>query len=171
MTTDNLTDLALRAGQGDELALNELLPKITIIAKGIAAKEMWYSTYEDREDMVQEILYKCWQSLSTFQYRTEFVYWFNKLARNIIITHYRKMSRVKRVPVFISKDTEEFIDPDISLMCEEYLTLCPENNQQAMMLYAHSYTWDEASEKIGLDKANLRSRHRRGIEIIQKKGL
>jgi len=59
------------------------------------------------EDLAQEIFIRLYESLDQFQEGRAFKSWFNSLARNLCIDHYRKQRKDRNV---VSKPVDEFYD-------------------------------------------------------------
>jgi len=61
------------------------------------------------EDIFQETFFKVIQTLKRGQYSEEgkFLPWVLRIARNLIIDHYRKAKRMPPVPVYVNEDGEE----------------------------------------------------------------
>jgi RNA polymerase sigma-70 factor (ECF subfamily) len=77
--------------------------------KGIIYKvsRMYMDSPEDREDLVQEILLRLWNSYASFEGRSSFSTWMYRVALNTAITFLRKE---KAKPVFIQDNTDELMN-------------------------------------------------------------
>lgn len=83
------------------------------------------------EDLFQDTFFKVIQTLKRNQYSEEgkFLPWVLRIARNLIIDHFRKNKKLPTVPVYVNEDGEE-VDVFSTIACdddgfkskEEYLT-------------------------------------------------
>lgn len=161
---DKLTQLALRARDNAE-AMEELIPIVMIKAKGIAKGQLWNATWEDKEDLSQDILYRFLKSLSDFTGKSSFNMWLSKLGKNTQYDNYRKTACVKRTPA-PREQADSYIDE--SFICEELIDLACKDQREAIMYFYEGYTWYEAAEETGLEYECLRSRFKRGIKAIRE---
>ena len=65
------------------------------------------SDFTRAEDLAQEIFIRLYESLDHFQDGRPFKSWFNSLARNLCIDHYRRQRKDRNV---VSKPVDEFYD-------------------------------------------------------------
>lgn len=65
---------------------------------------MYIDTSDEREDMFQEILMRCWVSKDRFRGESKFSTWLYRLSLNAILTSMKKKSRLTNSP--LDKDVE-----------------------------------------------------------------
>lgn len=72
------------------------------------------------EDLFQDTFFKVIQTLKRNQYSEEgkFLPWVLRIARNLIIDHFRKNKKLPTVPVYVNEDGEE-VDVFSTIPCEE----------------------------------------------------
>ncbi len=169
MIIDKLTELALNAGNGDESAMEELLPIVMSKARAIAVKQLWHHSLEDVEDLAQDILYRFLKSLSSFKGKAKFNTWFDRLALNTSVTNYRKTIAKQRQPVFIER--QEYYEPEygIDLDCQELIKLCTKQQQPIVMLLSQGYSLSQVVKETGYHYEAVRSLYRNSIKTIQIK--
>ena len=166
---DELTELALRAGQGDKTAMDELLPIVMSEAKWNATRHLWPGNYEDVEDLTQDIMYAFLKGLPSFTGKAKFNTWFHRLAHNIAVQNYRKTIAKCRVK---SVDTEQPIsyspNLDDSPDYRQFIKLCTTNQRMVLLLILQGYEFNEVANELGIDYEAARSLYRRGIKRLQK---
>lgn len=72
------------------------------------------------EDLFQDTFFKVIQTLKRNQYSEEgkFLPWVLRIARNLIIDHFRKNKKLPTVPVYVNEDGEE-VDVFSTIPCED----------------------------------------------------
>jgi RNA polymerase sigma factor (sigma-70 family) len=77
--------------------------------KGIIYKvsRMYMDSPEDREDLVQEILLRLWNSYQSFEGKSAFSTWMYRVAMNMAITFLRKE---KTKPIFVQDNADELMN-------------------------------------------------------------
>ena len=48
---------------------------------------------DDREDLIQEIIFQLWKSAQTFDTKRKFSTWMYRIALNVAISYYRRQRR------------------------------------------------------------------------------
>ncbi len=167
MIIDKLTELALNAGNGDESAMEELLPIVMSKAKAIAIKQLWHHSLEEIEDLSQDILYRFLKSLSSFKGKAKFNSWFDRLALNTCVSNYRKTITKWRQPVFIEQQEGYIPDYDIDLDCYELIKLCTLKQELVIRLVMQGNNYSEIASQLDIEYEAARSYYRRGIKRIQ----
>lgn len=167
MIEDKLTQLALKAGSGDESAMNELLPIVMSKAKAIAVKQLWHHTVEDVEDLAQDILYRFLKSLSSFKGKAKFNSWFSRLALNTCVSNHRKTIAKRRQSVVIDKPIYSIPKYDDTIYCQHLIGLCTEQQQPIMKLMLEGYDYQQIADKQDIHYEAVRSLYRGGINTIQ----
>jgi RNA polymerase sigma-70 factor, ECF subfamily len=91
LETADLDDLAARASQGDQQALNELLVAIQPRVRRICSRMLLYP--EDAEEAAQDALLLVSTRIHTFAGRSRFTTWLHVVASNSARSTYRSLKR------------------------------------------------------------------------------
>src|SRR6186997_1478856 len=84
-----------RAGDGDQAAWETIVR--TYWRKVFNVAYRFVGTYEEAEDLTQEIFLKVFRSLSTFDQRANFQTWLISVSRNYCIDRYRSGRRDREI--------------------------------------------------------------------------
>ena len=140
---------------------------------------------EEAADLAQEAFLKAWQGLPAFQGESSFATWIYRLATNVCIDYLRKQKRRRQVESEVSLDDEELSwtepadwsqDPHRQLERSEQgralargLEALPEQQRQILVLRELSgLSYQEISQKLGLDMGTVKSRIARGRMALRK---
>ena len=115
---------------------------------------------DDRDDLVQDIIYNLWKSFDTFQQRSSFSTWMYRVAMNVAILHLKGRKRkVQSVQVDLGTlnfaetgfdDNEEKLQVLRKLMNDLNLF-----DKGILMLYLEDKSHTEIAEIIGISKSNV----------------
>lgn len=115
---------------------------------------------DDRDDLVQEIIYSLWKSFETFQQRSSLSTWMYRVAMNVSILHLKKNK--KRVPSVPLDDKFFNFSETISDDFEEKLQSLHKHikdlnlfDKGIIMLYLENKNHEEIAEIIGISKTNV----------------
>ncbi len=133
------------------------------------------SVLEDAEDLLQEILIKTHNNLSTVKDPSKLKPWLYKIARNILIDYYRKKRPEvsgQEIPELIAF-SEENLSPtnpvfkDMSVCIKPFLTQLPEMYRQAIEeTDLEGTSQKEFAEKTGVSYSTVKSRVQRGRAML-----
>lgn len=115
---------------------------------------------DDRDDLVQEIIYALWKSFDTFKHNSSLSTWMYRIAMNVAIFHLKKS---KRKVATISIDLEVLNFPEIGFDdFEEKLHKLQKHikdlnllDKGILMLYLESKSHEEIAEIVGISKSNV----------------
>ncbi|MBT4349907.1 RNA polymerase sigma factor [bacterium] len=115
------------------------------------------------EDLTQDVFLKTWQHLVDQKSLSHFRAFIYRIARNIVIDHYRQSNR-QPLPIDEVADdnlpTEEIADLDISLdvaKVKKYLAQIKPAYQEILILkYIEDLSFEEIAEVLQKDKNNVR---------------
>ncbi|MCX2483458.1 RNA polymerase sigma factor [Pedobacter sp. MR2016-24] len=115
---------------------------------------------DDRDDLVQDIIYNLWKSFDTFQQRSSFSTWMYRVAMNVAILHLKQRKRkVPAVPIDLGAlnfaetgfdGNEEKLQVLRKLMNDLNLF-----DKGILMLYLEDKSHTEIAEIIGISKSNV----------------
>lgn len=117
---------------------------------------------EDKQDLLQEILYQLWRSYPSFQQESQFSTWMYRIALNTAITNFRKAKR-KPAHVPINKTLENELRmsdhhsryEQIEILREVIARLKP-IDKAIIMLYLDELSYKEMAEILDLSESNIR---------------
>ena len=115
---------------------------------------------DDRDDLVQDIIYNLWKSFDSFQQRSSFSTWMYRVAMNVAILHLKKRKR-KVQSVQIDLGTLNFAETGFDGNEEKLQVLRKLMNdlnlfdKGILMLYLEDKSHTEIAEIIGISKSNV----------------
>jgi RNA polymerase sigma factor (sigma-70 family) len=136
---------------------------------GIAHKicRVYFKDADDREDVLQEMMYQLFKSYRSFDGRSKFSTWMYSVCLNTAITYRRKDSKQKYEPLRMSH--EQVADPpasdkveEINMLLEAIATL-PSLNKAIILLYLDDLSYEEIADITGLSKTNV------GVRLVRIK--
>ncbi len=132
----------------------------------------------DVDDLLQEILIKTYQHLTTVKEPEKFLSWLFQIARNTLIDYYRKSrvltSRQDIIKGAILTDEEpeqyEQIRRELTGCIRPFLNLLPEKYRDAIeMVDLQGISQKELAQKLGLSYSAVKSRVQRGRNMLKNK--
>ncbi|WP_061224253.1 RNA polymerase sigma factor [Leptospira weilii] len=136
----------------------------------------------EAEDFTQDIFLKAFESLSTFQGRSQFSTWLFVIARNDIIRRYRREhpeisgldtlllveSEIEKKNEISSEQETKLLKQEISEKIRSLVESLPELYRKPIMLhYFENMSYKEISKKLNLKMNTLKSYIFRGKEIMR----
>ena len=124
---------------------------------------------DDRDDLVQEIIYSLWKSFDTFKHNSSLSTWMYRVAMNVSIFHLKK-NKKKIVTIPIEVDSLNFTETDVDDFEEKLKTLQKQMknlnllDKGILMLYLESKSHEEIAEIVGISKTNV------GTKLFRIKG-
>ncbi len=128
---------------------------------------------DDRDDLVQEIIYTLWKSFDTFKQNSSLSTWMYRVAMNVAIFHLRKSK--KSIPI-TSLGLSELNFPESAFEdLEEKIKTLQHHikdlnllDKGILMLYLESKSHEEIAEIIGISKSNVGTKLSRIKETLKK---
>ncbi|EKR66699.1 MULTISPECIES: RNA polymerase sigma factor [Leptospira] len=136
----------------------------------------------EAEDFTQDIFLKAFESLSTFQGRSQFSTWLFVIARNDIIRRYRREhpevsgldtlllveSEIEKKNEISSEQETKLLKQEISEKIRSLVESLPELYRKPIILhYFENMSYKEISKKLNLKMNTLKSYIFRGKEIMR----
>ena len=118
------------------------------------------NTREDREDLMQEIIYQLWKSYDGFQQRAAFSTWLYRVAMNTAINH-RKVLKKKIATVPVNDHLQVEQETGDKSYEEKLQTLNKqlENlnllDKGIVLLYLENKSYSEIADITGLSESNI----------------
>ena len=115
---------------------------------------------EDRNDVVQEIIYQLWKSFDTFNKKASLSTWMYRVAMNVAIYHL-KITKRKVLTVPLDGQFLDFHETDNSAFEEKWQAFRKQLNKLNLldkgivMLYLENKSYEEIAEIIGISITNV----------------
>lgn len=119
-----------------------------------------YGKYgEEREDLLQEMMYQLWRSYSSFDHRSKFSTWMYRVCLNTALSYSRKTSRQKVDSISLKHDNIpdpaiDNLEESIALLYDAIGTLTPVN-KAVIMLFLEELSYEEIAKITGLSRSNV----------------
>lgn len=115
---------------------------------------------DDRDDLVQEIIYTLWKSFDTFKHNSSLSTWMYRVAMNVAIFHLKNSKRkVATVPIqveVLNLSETEFDDFEEKMQkLKEHIKDLNLIDKGILMLYLESKSHEEIAEVVGISKSNV----------------
>ena len=162
-----------RAADGDQTAWDTIVQ--TYWRKVFNVAYRFVGTYEEAEDLTQEIFLKVFRSLSTFDRRANFQTWLISVSRNYCIDRYRSGRRDREVFAReIDASTVQAEAPGlnayarvelqdrVALLREALRALSPPLRAAVLLRDIHELSYQEIAEQLGVAEGTVKSRINRG---------
>lgn len=129
---------------------------------------------DDRDDVVQEIIYSLWKSFDSFKHISSLSTWMYQIAMNVAIFHLKRSKKaVSTIPIEtgLLNSPESISDND-----EEKLKILQEHvkdlnllDKGILMLYLESKSHEEIAQITGISKTNVGTKLSRIKEKLKSK--
>jgi RNA polymerase sigma-70 factor (ECF subfamily) len=162
-----------RAAEGDQSAWDTIVR--TYWRKVFNVAYRFVGTYDEAEDLTQEIFLKVFRSLSTFDRRANFQTWLISVSRNLCIDRYRSGRRDREVfarEVDAATIPAEAAGPSpqarietqdrVALLREALRALSPALRAAVLLRDIHELSYHEIAQKLGIAEGTVKSRINRG---------
>ena len=162
-----------RAAEGDQSAWDMIVR--TYWRKVFNVAYRFVGTYDEAEDLTQEIFLKVFRSLGTFDRRANFQTWLISVSRNLCIDRYRSGRRDREVfarEVDAATVQAESSGPSpqarvetqdrVALLREALRELSPALRAAVLLRDIHELSYHEIAGKLGIAEGTVKSRINRG---------
>ena len=134
---------------------------------GIAHKicRVYFKDADDREDVLQEMMYQLYKSYRSFDGRSKFSTWMYSVCLNTAITYRRK--DIKRKYELLTMSHDQLVDPEVSNKDEEInmlfeaIATLASLNKAIILLYLEDLSYEEIADITGLSKSNV------GVRLVR----
>lgn len=145
---------------------------------GIAHKVcgIYFTDAEEKQDVVQEMLYQLWRSYPGFDGRSKFSTWMYSVCLNTALTYRRKERRHKNKPLSlhhhqIPDEPAGNQEENMQLLMDAIAALS-QLNKAIVLLYLEELSYEEIAQVTGLTKGNVSVRLvriKKELESMMKK--
>jgi RNA polymerase sigma-70 factor (ECF subfamily) len=167
------------AAEGDQAAWETIVQ--TYRRKVFNVAYRFVGTYDEAEDLTQDIFLKVFRSLSSFDRRANFQTWLISVSRNLCIDRYRSGRRAREVfarEVDAATVPAESPGPSpearvdtqdrIGLLREALRGLSPALRTAVLLRDIHELSYQEIADRLGIAEGTVKSRINRGRAELAK---
>lgn len=134
---------------------------------------IYTDTIDDRNDLIQEIIYNLWKSFDSFNQKSSFSTWMYRVAMNVAIYNLKMLKRkVITVPIegqylYFNENENQHFEEKLNLLKQhiENLNLL---DKGIVMLYLENKSYQEIAEIIGISESNVGTKIARIKEKLKK---
>src|SRR5580692_6481987 len=119
---------------------------------------------DDREDLIQEIIYQLWKSAGGFDTNRKFSTWMYRIALNVAISFYRRQRRsglritfggdLHLMEMEDRTEGEAEMEEKIDLL-QQFISELGELDKALMILYLEERGYREIAEVLGITETNV----------------
>ena len=137
---------------------------------------VYTNTVDDRNDLIQEIIYQLWKSYGSFKQQSRFSTWMYRVALNVAI-YQLKVSKKRILTVPIEDQLYHYQQNDDSGMDEKWKLFRQQIEELNLLdkaivtLYLDNKSYDEIAEVIGISSSNVGTKLSRIKEKIKTRIL
>jgi RNA polymerase sigma-70 factor (ECF subfamily) len=132
----------------------------------------------DREDLVQEVIYQLWKSGGSFDADHKFSTWMYRIALNTAISFYRKGKRSNpavsfaehQIDIEYKDDGSDEIEEKMNLL-QQFINELKELDRALMILYLEEKSYSEIADILGITETNVATKISRNKEKLKQKFL
>jgi RNA polymerase sigma factor (sigma-70 family) len=134
---------------------------------------VYTNTAEDRNDLVQEIIYQLWKSFDSFGQKAALSTWMYRVAMNVAVYHL-KTSRRKILTVPLDGEAANIQEGDTDLFEEQLQVLRLHTGNLSLlekgivMLYLENKSYQEIAQIVGISETNVGTKIGRIKEKLKK---
>ena len=128
---------------------------------------------EDRNDLVQEIIYQLWKSFDTFSQKSALSTWIYRVAMNVAIYYLKSTKkRVQTVPIddqlLSFQETGKNPDEERWKLLKQHIDELNLLEKGIIILYLEEKSYEEIAEIIGISETNVGTKLSRIKEKLRK---
>lgn len=161
----------MRSDQQEKLFLDVIEQHKGIIYK---IAKSFKKDEEDKNDLVQEIIFQLWRAFPGFDERGKLSTWMYRVALNVAISSYRKEKNKNQLIVPWPENlmdfsvAEEADEANLNLL-QQFINELKELDRALMLLYLEEKSGKEMAEILGLSEANIRTKINRIKEQLKQR--
>jgi len=118
---------------------------------------IYASTYEERQDLKQEIIYQLWRSFTSFRGDSKFRTWMYRVALNTAIYFYKKKTPATTDLSNIETEEDNSLIEYEEKLRKLYLAIRILNqiDRAIIFLYLEKHSYDQIGEIVGISTKNV----------------
>jgi RNA polymerase sigma factor (sigma-70 family) len=128
---------------------------------GIAHKvgRIYFQNGDDREDVLQEMMYQLWRSYPRFDGRSKFSTWMYSVCLNTALTYKRKVRNERIEPLSFThhqiEDQPSTNKEESMMLLFDAIAMLSPLNKAIILLHLENMSYEEIAAIIGLTKSNV----------------
>lgn len=168
-----IDDIIQRCLNGDQSAWDAIVRLYWRRVFNVAYK--FVGTYDQAEDLTQDVFLKLFKSLDTFDRRANFQTWLVSVSRNLCIDHYRSVRKERETmnrdvdpadlsPASPARSPHAALErrDRVELLRTALGLLAPTLRQAVMLRDIQELSYQEIADHLGLPEGTVKSRINRG---------
>ncbi len=121
---------------------------------------VYTNTIEDRNDLVQEIIYQLWKSFDSFNQKSSLSTWMYRVALNVSLYQLKlSKKRISTIPIdehlLNNRETDNSENDEAWKLFKQQIDNLNLLDKAIVMLYFDNKSYDEIAEIIGISKSNV----------------
>lgn len=139
----------------------------------IKVSRLYTNTFEDEEDLFQEIVLQLWRSYDTFKAQSKITTWMYRVALNTAITIFRKKKKSPETDELqnfhqkkISEDDDEK-QQQISALYRN-IKLLPKVERAIVTMYLDDLPYRDIAQNLGISEVNARVKMNRLKKVLKE---
>lgn len=120
---------------------------------------LYFMGSDERDDVIQEILYQLWKSYRGFRGNSKFSTWMYRVCLNTAITYFSKIKRNRHAPLSQRHmqvgDDDNRTPNDSMVMLYNAIENLSQINKAIILLYLEETSYTEIAQITGLSKSNI----------------
>lgn len=120
---------------------------------------IYFKNSEERDDVVQEMLYHLWKGYPGFKGNSKFSTWMYRVCLNTVVTYLSKSKRNNHVPLAhqqLQVGDETVSEPNEALvLLNKAIENLSKINKGIILLYLEELSYEEIAQITGLSKSNV----------------
>lgn len=124
-----------------------------------------YASYNEQQDLLQEIWHQVWRSLGNYKSQAELNTWAYRVALNTAITYVRKDSKQpKSVELELINESATFgCTSEVMQLVESFIEQLAPLDKAVFLMYLEGFSQQETAEVLALSASNV------GVKISRLK--
>lgn len=143
-------------GQMEKKFIDEINQNLGIVHK---VANIYFMNSEEREDVVQEMLYNLWKGYPGFRGKSKFSTWMYRVCLNTAMTYFGKSKRGNFLPLTHEHtkmgDEMDFERKESLGLLNQAIESLSQINKAIILLYLEELSYDEIARVTGLSKSNV----------------
>jgi RNA polymerase sigma-70 factor (ECF subfamily) len=146
-----------RAADGDQAAWDDIIRTYSRKVFNVAYR--FVGTYEEAEDLTQDIFLKVFRSLDTFDRRANFQTWLISISRNYCIDRYRSGRRDRAV---FAREVDASVVQAEAPGLSAHARVELKDRTAVLLRDIHELSYQEIASQLGVAEGTVKSRINRG---------
>ncbi len=157
---------------------SEIFLSVVQSNKGIIYKivNSYCQNFEDRKDLVQEIIIQLWKSFDNYDDNFKYSTWMYRISLNVAISFYRRENSRKKISYSLTEGIINFPDienigpdhSDLSIL-QNLISELKDLDKALILLFLEEKTHKEISQIMGISETNVSTKLNRIKSTLKEK--